>query len=141
MADETLARVIYSSHSLLPESPDQRMQVVTELLRIARQRNAETGLTGVLLFDGTRFLQAIEGETGAVETAFENIACDRRHEEIELLEFKPIPRRDYPNSPLAYIDGLSAEQDTLRDLLYTLRDRPTRDPVATVSEQGRGVAK
>jgi len=70
----------------------------------------------VLLFDGTNFLQALEGAIDDVEALFENIACDLRHEEIELIEFKPIATRDYRSFPMAYVEGLAAEHDTLRHL-------------------------
>jgi hypothetical protein len=118
--DGQLARVIYRSHSLLPEAPDDRMPAVTEILRIARRNNSETGLTGVLLFDGTSFLQAIEGDIGHVESLYESIACDRRHENIEVIEFKPIATRAYRSVPMAYVEGLWAERDTLGHLRSAL---------------------
>jgi len=118
--DGQLARVIYRSHSLLPESLDDRTPAVTEILRIARRNNSETGLTGVLLFDGTSFLQAIEGDIVHVESLYESIACDRRHENIEVIEFKPIAARAYRSVPMAYVEGLAAERDTLGHLRSAL---------------------
>jgi len=120
MREERLARVIYRSHSRLPDTVDERTPAVTEILRVARRNNAETGLTGVLVFDGDNFLQAIEGDIGLVEDVYENIARDLRHENIELIEFKAIARRNYRTSPMAYVEGLSAERDTLRHLLAAL---------------------
>jgi hypothetical protein len=118
--DGQLARVVYRSHSLLPETPEDRTPAVTEILRIARRNNIESGLTGVLLFDGTSFLQAIEGDIGHIESLYESIACDRRHENIEVIEFKPIAARAYRNVPMAYVEGLSAEHDTLGHLRSAL---------------------
>jgi hypothetical protein len=115
-----LARVIYRSHSLLPDNVDDRTPAVTEILRVARRNNAQTGLTGVLLFDGANFLQAIEGEIDLVESIYESIACDLRHEELEVIEFKPITSRAYRSFPMAYIEGLSAERDTLNHLRSAL---------------------
>jgi hypothetical protein len=119
-AEGQLARVIYRSHSLLPDAADDRIPAMSEILRVARQRNAQTGLTGVLVFDGTNFLQAIEGDIGRVESLYESISCDLRHEDIELIEFKPIAARDYRNFPMAYIEGLAAESDTLAHLFSAL---------------------
>jgi hypothetical protein len=115
-----LARVVYRSHSLLPEEIDDRAPVVAEILRVARRNNTQTGLTGVLLFDGTSFLQAIEGNIEAVESIYESIACDRRHEDIEVIEFKPIGARDYRSFPMAYVEGLDAERATLGHLRAAL---------------------
>ncbi len=111
-----LARVVYRSHALLPAALDHRTPAVSEILRVARRNNTETGLTGVLLFDGANFLQAIEGDIGFVESLYESIACDLRHEELEVIEFKPIAARAYRSFPMAYIEGLAAERDTLGHL-------------------------
>jgi hypothetical protein len=73
-----------------------------------------------LLFDGTSFLQAIEGTIDHVQNVYEGIACDLRHEDIELIEFKPIERRDFQVLPMAYIEGLSAERATLHHLRSAL---------------------
>jgi hypothetical protein len=112
--------VIYRSHSLLAASADECRPSVAEILRVARRNNARSGLTGVLLFDGANFLQAIEGEIGHLERIWESIACDQRHEDIELIEFEPIAERDYQAMPMVYIEGLSAEHDTLRHILSAL---------------------
>jgi hypothetical protein len=128
--DGQLARVIYRSHSLLPQGTDDCTPAVTEILRIARRNNVATGLTGVLLFDGTSFLQAIEGDIGHVESLYESIACDLRHENIEVIEFKPIATRAYRGVPMAYVEGLSAERDTLghlRELTATVGARADED--------------
>jgi hypothetical protein len=118
--DGQLARVIYRSHSLLPDSADERTPAMSEMLRIARRNNEQIGLTGVLLFDGTSFLQAIEGGIDHVQNVYESIACDLRHEDIEVIEFKPIARRDYQVLPMAYIEGLGAERATLHHLRSAL---------------------
>jgi hypothetical protein len=114
MPDGQLARVVYRSRSLLPKAAADAY--LTDLLRLSRHNNTRAGLTGVLLFDGTNFLQAIEGRIDDVEALFETIACDLRHEEIELIEFKPIATRDYRSFPMAYVEGLAAEHGTLRNL-------------------------
>jgi hypothetical protein len=121
-----LGRVIYRSHSRLPDAADEQIPAVAEILRVARRNNAASGLTGVLLFDGTTFMQAIEGEIGQLETLYEEIACDPRHEDIEVIEFKPIAARDYSSFPMAYLDGLNADRDTLRQLVQSLATLPPR---------------
>jgi hypothetical protein len=123
-----LARVIYRSHSLLPQAPDDRTPAVTEILRVARRNNAQAGLTGVLLFDGANFLQAIEGDIGHVESVYETIACDLRHEDIEVIEFKPIAARAYRGFPMAYVEGLAAERDTLGRLRSALMATTGAEP-------------
>jgi hypothetical protein len=129
MPEPRLARVIYRSHSVLSDATDDRAPAVAEILRVARRNNAQDGLTGVLLFDGVNFLQAIEGDSARVEGAYERIACDLRHEDLELIEFKPITERDYRGFPMAYVEGLAAERETLRHLLPALTARHAADIV------------
>ncbi len=146
MPETRLARVIYRSHSVLSDATDDRAPAVAEILRVARRNNARTGLTGVLLFDGVNFLQAIEGDIAGVEGAYERIACDLRHEDIELIEFKPIAERDYRGFPMAYVEGLAAEQQTLRHLLPALTARDGADmaggavPFTTPRDRSRPAA-
>jgi hypothetical protein len=121
--DAGLARVIYRSHSLLPQSVGAAHVGVTEILIAARRNNGKTGVTGVLLFDGVHFMQALEGERGEVEHVYERIAQDLRHEDIELLECKPITERGYQAFPMAYGGGPADERDDLRRLLDLLTVR------------------
>jgi hypothetical protein len=118
--DAGLARVIYRSHSLLPQAVGAAHVGVTEILIVARQNNMKTGVTGVLLFDGVHFMQALEGERGEVEHVYERIAQDLRHEEIELLECKPITERGYQAFPMAYGEGSADERDDLSRMLKAL---------------------
>lgn len=49
------------------------------LLARARARNSREQITGLLYFDGKRFLQALEGPVNAVEALFDDIKNDPRH--------------------------------------------------------------
>jgi Sensors of blue-light using FAD len=55
------------------------------LLRQARQRNKALGITGLLVADGTRFMQWLEGPGDAVHAVWSSIRCDARHHHIEQL--------------------------------------------------------
>ncbi len=49
------------------------------LLATSQRNNRRVGLTGLLLFDGVRFLQALEGEESALLATFARIKADPRH--------------------------------------------------------------
>jgi Sensors of blue-light using FAD len=53
--------------------------VVTALLRRARERNRELGIHGVLLFDGEHFAQLLEGPAVVVAPLARRIEGDDRH--------------------------------------------------------------
>lgn len=55
------------------------------LMRHARRRNKELGITGLLLVDPPTFLQIIEGPADAVEALMADIEADPRHHDIEVI--------------------------------------------------------
>ena len=57
-----MKRMIYCSQAEIDFSPEE----LVELLELARLRNAEAGLTGMLLYCSQSFLQMLEGETEAL---------------------------------------------------------------------------
>ncbi len=72
-------RLIYRSHSLLPGQGMDETGLAT-ILKQARARNADLGITGALmLYDGW-FAQVLEGPQVAVETLFAKIKVDTRHD-------------------------------------------------------------
>jgi hypothetical protein len=62
---------------------------LNELLLGARNRNKTLGVSGMLVFHGGTFLQALEGEKRAVNEVFASILTDRRHRDIEVLHRGP----------------------------------------------------
>jgi len=61
---------------------------LADLRDLADARNRSEDITGLLLFDGTRFIQALEGDAAAVQAVMNRIAKDPRHDNISY--FKPI---------------------------------------------------
>jgi hypothetical protein len=66
-----------------------RYDVFASICKVSRKRNAERALTGVLLFDGDRFCQLLEGPADAVAQARQSIAKDSRHEILTTLVDRP----------------------------------------------------
>jgi hypothetical protein len=52
--------------------------------RTAREVNALEGITGLLVFNGTHFLQIVEGSPQAVDELIERLRRDPRHNGIEI---------------------------------------------------------
>jgi lipopolysaccharide biosynthesis regulator YciM len=79
----------------------------TELLALLKgsvRRNTRAGITGLLLYQGGSFIQALEGEKAALAELFEKISHDPRHHNIIRLIQGPIKERDFPNSAMAFRD-------------------------------------
>ncbi len=68
---------------------------VTALCDVARERNIADGITGMLLYDGLRFLQAIEGERAPIESTMDRIARDERHHEIDYVQRTDVGAREF----------------------------------------------
>ncbi len=114
---EALSRLVYRSRSALTGTPEECLAQVSGILRASRANNAAAGLTGVLLFDGATFLQAVEGPIAAIERLYETIARDPRHEEIELIDLVGIEGREYADWSMAFLDGTDGSRHGLQRFL------------------------
>jgi hypothetical protein len=63
----------------------------------ARHLNALDGVSGLLLFDGSRFLQIIEGAEDAIDNLVERLRMDSRHSAFEVRDERYVERRSFPD--------------------------------------------
>jgi hypothetical protein len=80
--------------------------VVTErdvdgILEQSRRNNRAAGITGLLLYDGRRFMQVLEGEPGRVEAAYHRITADPRHRAIVMLSSSNVTSRAFDGWAMA----------------------------------------
>jgi len=68
---------------------------VNAILKASRRNNAAAGVTGLLLYDGRRFLQALEGEVAQVHAVYERIKADPRHRAVVLLSSRDVEARAF----------------------------------------------
>ena len=83
-------------------APHQRPTVVGQIVAQARTRNAERGITGLLVFDGIHFCQHIEGPPEAVTPLMDRIRQDARHEDVQVLYEGPRDERRYHRFDLGF---------------------------------------
>lgn len=69
-------------HSKL--APGAVSSCVSDIIKTARAFNAVNGVTGILVFDGYRFLQHLEGPQQVLMDLIVRIARDTRHYEFTL---------------------------------------------------------
>ncbi|MGQ2981038.1 MAG: BLUF domain-containing protein [Polaromonas sp.] len=100
-----LHEVLYVS-TLSPASP---VKVVSQIAAKARLANQEAGITGLLVFDGMRFCQQIEGPRKAVLALIERIRQDPRHINVEILHHAPLAERRFRRFSLGYAATDDAE--------------------------------
>ncbi|MFN4117576.1 BLUF domain-containing protein [Acidovorax sp.] len=83
-------------------APDQPLSVVAGIAGRARTANAALDITGLLIFDGQRFCQQLEGPQKAVLKLIERIRNDPRHVNVEVLHHGPLAGRRFQSFSLAF---------------------------------------
>lgn len=104
-------QLLYASELAPAQSPTS----VSGILRVARVNNARDSISGLLIFDGLRFCQYLEGPRENVLRLVAKIAADERHVLFQILEegLGDTPR--FTQSPMAY--ALSQSEDAIPDLI------------------------
>lgn len=75
-----------------------------ELGTVAASVNYCTGITGLLVFDGDRFIQALEGDAARVQAIMNRITKDPRHDNIAYVENTKIGQRQFDQWSTEYRD-------------------------------------
>jgi len=73
----------------------------SRILGISRRNNARDQISGLLFFNGRRFLQALEGPEAAVERAILRIKTDERHFGIVTLSRREVDTREFGDWAMA----------------------------------------
>jgi len=121
-------QLVYISSALRTVTADD----VSAILAVSRRNNARNGLTGLLIHDGVRFLQALEGERDAVEARIEVIRADPRHRALVVLSQREIAAREFGSWAMAdravqRVMGDLALADTVDGLVADVPDANTRE--------------
>lgn len=98
----------------------------TQLGLEAGRLNALDGITGLLVFNGDRFCQTVEGAPEAIDNLMSRLRGDPRHEDIEIVEDVSIDARRFrswdmhlflvPNDRSAALQLASARLDSEVDV-------------------------
>jgi hypothetical protein len=77
-------------------------EALQELLSLARHKNAQLRVTGLLLYADGNFMQCLEGTHAAVSALFEKIARDPRHHRVTTLVDEPVEQREFGDWAMAF---------------------------------------
>ena len=90
MSDEKVFHLVYVSAATHPLDKADLLQ----MLREARERNQQLGVTGLLLYKDGDFIQLLEGDKATVKALFQDsIRKDPRHRNIQVLIEDEAPKR------------------------------------------------
>ncbi len=132
---EELHRVVYRSRALIPLDGDP----LNAMLRTARRRNHQMGVSGLLVAGAGHYLQWLEGPAEGVHALMRSISLDRRHDSIQVLTDAGTKARTFSgwdmrlasderaagkhpalSLPTSLIEGLWTDSEESPDLLSTL---------------------
>jgi hypothetical protein len=88
-----LKTLTYTSRARL----DLRDEDLAAVHETARHLNALDGISGLLLFDGSRFLQIVEGTEDAIDNLIERLRRDPRHSAFEVRDERYVEQRSFPD--------------------------------------------
>jgi hypothetical protein len=74
---------------------------IDRILQDAAAYNRMAGVTGVLVFDGHRFLQYLEGPDDGVGSAYARVLNARSHHHVRELARGEVPTRQFPRWTMA----------------------------------------
>ena len=84
-------------------SPGLRSPEVESILASARTNNPLQGLSGVLIFNGSHFLQILEGVEPAINELVVRLKGDKRHSNMSIRDERWITNRTFPDWAMAYL--------------------------------------
>jgi hypothetical protein len=123
-----LKTVTYTSRARLDLGEDDLRRIHEE----ARHLNALDGITGLLAFDGARFLQIIEGTEEAIDDLIERLRGDTRHTAFEIRDERMVATRSFPEWSMEMC-RVSAGYQNARSEIASLLPATTSDAVREVA--------
>lgn len=123
----------YTSWARAGIRPDE----VDAILLSARINNPLDGITGVLIFNGTAFMQILEGSEVAIDELTSRLTSDPRHSNMSIRDSRLIETRAFPDWSMAYLRLESGEFQGTDEVVKALsRDlpRPVRNIVMGLTQ-------
>ena len=90
-------------------APNAPLSVVGEIARSARIFNAAHNITGLLIFDGMRFCQQLEGRQKDVLALVDRISKDPRHSDVTVFHHGLLAERRFQDFSLAFTNVTDVE--------------------------------
>lgn len=115
-----LVRLLYASRPATPISAP----ILDDILAQSRANNPEQGITGILCFSDTFFLQVLEGGRNEVCETYNKIVRDDRHREVRILSYAEISERQFGSWTMGQVNIAKVNPA----LLLKYSDKPFLNP-------------
>ena len=130
-----LYRLIYVSQA----SSDLEYPDLMNILQKSEKNNRPVGITGMLSFGDSMFLQILEGSRRVVSQTYNRILSDKRHFNAELIDFSEIEYRDFSvwSMKVVQIDN----REEVRELILKYSNSSTFSPISMTGKQSLSFLK
>ena len=130
-----LYRLIYVSQA----SPNLEYPDLISIMQKSEQNNRPAGVTGMLSFGDSMFLQILEGSRRVVSQTYNRILLDKRHFNAELIDFSEIEYREFSawSMKVVQID----QREEVRNLILKHSNSSTFSPVSMTGKQSLNFLK
>ncbi|MGL5035216.1 MAG: BLUF domain-containing protein [Microcystaceae cyanobacterium] len=108
-----LCRLIYSSHA----STDLTYHDLKEIMEKSEKNNKPDGITGLLCYGDSMFLQILEGDRRLVSQTYHRIALDQRHHTPVIIECSAIELRTFEVWSMRTVKLVDLDAQKIRNLL------------------------
>jgi hypothetical protein len=102
--------------------PELGPSAIDDIMAASHRNNGPAGVSGLLLYDGYRFLQALEGEARMVHRTFARIKADPRHRAVVVLSTQDVGARNFGDWSMAAQRVAIANGATVPELVDRLTD-------------------
>ena len=129
-----LKTLTYTSRARLDLSDEE----LNDIHETARHLNALDGITGLLLFDGSRFLQIVEGAEAAVDNLVERLRMDRRHSAFEVRDERFVEARSFEGWSMEMVRvsaGYRSAREEIAPILPSAVTAPVRGLILRMSQE------
>ena len=124
-----LYRLIYDSQAISGlEYPD-----FIEILQKSEFNNTQVGITGMLVFGDSMFLQVLEGSRRLVSQTYNRILLDKRHVNAELIDFSEIDHRNFAVWSMKLVQ--LNNQPEVRDIILKYSNSNIFSPISMTGKQ------
>ena len=133
-ASTPLKTLSYTSRARFDLSEDE----LRDIHQTARHFNALDGITGLLVFDGSRFMQIIEGAEEAIDTLVERLRQDDRHTAFEVRDERLVEGRSFPDWSMELVRvnaGYAEAREEIASLLPPQTAEPVRELALRMSDE------
>ena len=127
----SLYRLIYSSYG----KPDLGYHDLKDIMDKSEKNNQYDGITGLLCYGDSIFLQILEGDRAIVSKTYHRISLDTRHYNPELIECIPIESRIFGIWSMKAVNLSELQSQQVRNLILKYSSSATLQPNAMTSEQ------